>query len=945
MLRTLLSVGLLAVSLPSVFAQAKLTGIETRTTDTGLDIVIRGEGLTAPQTSRVKGGTSLILEFPAALVGPRARQTVVFSGVEFVEVVQFTTRPLRSRVHIRLEPGVRPSIAQVNGLWTVRFAGRPVAKKTAVDSDRLAMDAAAAELTRPVKAKVSTPVANRPPVAKADPVGEFLTAATAQPTPVVTAAPIADPQPQADLPKLIDRAARPAPATTPAPAASPRPRPTISPEEAQMRQRVSLNFMATDIVQILRGLSQQVGVNIITSPEVSPPDKPVRLTMALNNVTVEEALSMITATTGLRYGRAGNTFVVAPNTSFPMVMRQIMERGAENYETRVVNLISGEAQQIREATLKAIPPDGRGGYYDIIVQAPKEAAPANPGGGTVPNLIDPGMMAGRPNLNAAAPQDAPAAPAGEDSAPPSKGRAFYVMLVGDPTRLVEVEDYVRNLDAKIAKSFSISRANTTGTVVVPIQSGQTERIKTMINRLLEDNPRRSDYSITETNVRDLQQGELSTRVLLMIGPNEELETLRRFATALDRDLCVAGGIAYADDAAGLERFYEVVELKHIEPTIAEFDLKGRVRGLWVTVLPDPVTPGIQGEAEGEKAATPTDQAVPGTSGGQAPKGEETKLTRQIGREPMRLVLRGTRQQIDEAKAYLALVDVAPRQVALELRVMELSREDALRVGLDWSVLAGSRANVIRFNQNLGDTPGSPGTISGDLNFGTKTNPVDGSVFAEQFSVLGTLDSISNNRNLIARPNALVSDGRTTDLFVGDTVRYIKSIQTSQNGITVLTDEIKVGVRFGIRARAGADGNVALDLRQNFSILTAFTPVPGGGQLPQTSDRETSLFVNMRTGETIALGGLILDQDRKNYSGIPILKDLPIIGRLFGRTNNSRVRTEIVFFLTAVTVDPGNRANAASPVGSLERSPRPAEDYKKAREEAEKRGLERRKQGG
>ena len=97
-------------------------------------------------------------------------------------------------------------------------------------------------------------------------------------------------------------------------------------------------------------------------------------------------------------------------------------------------------------------------------------------------------------------------------------------------------------------------------------------------------------------------------------------------------------------------------------------------------------------------------------------------------------------------------------------------------------------------------------------------------------------------------------------------------------------------------------------------------------MPQTSDRKASMFVNMRSGETIALGGLIQDTDRKRVSGIPILMHLPIIGHLFRRTDNTRVRTEIVFFLTAVEVTFDDRANAASPRRSLKETPDPQGDY-------------------
>ena len=55
--------------------------------------------------------------------------------------------------------------------------------------------------------------------------------------------------------------------------------------------------------------------------------------------------------------------------------------------------------------------------------------------------------------------------------------------------------------------------------------------------------------------------------------------------------------------------------------------------------------------------------------------------------PMRLILRGSKAQIEDGLKYLTKVDVAPKQIAIEMRVMELSKEDAMNLGIDWSILS------------------------------------------------------------------------------------------------------------------------------------------------------------------------------------------------------------------------------------------------------------------
>jgi type II secretory pathway component GspD/PulD (secretin) len=262
---------------------------------------------------------------------------------------------------------------------------------------------------------------------------------------------------------------------------------------------------------------------------------------------------------------------------------------------------------------------------------------------------------------------------------------------------------------------------------------------------------------------------------------------------------------------------------------------------------------------------------------------------------MRLILRGSPAITAAARAYAATLDVAPKQIALEVRVAELSREDALTLGFDWNILD---TGGILTSIGLKETPGSP-------NFNSS--------FRGGHSLTGQLDQLLDKRHLIARPNLLALDGRESEVFIGDIVKYIQSIQTDDQGRQQITlGQDRVGVRLPVLARAGADGNITLDIQPAVSTITGFLDVPGGGQVPQISIRTTQSSAVIKSGETIALGGLIREEDRKQVSGVPILKDLPIVGALFRKTQNSLLKTEIVFFLTAKIVDANDRANAAAP---------------------------------
>lgn len=880
MTKTLTWIVALGLAATASLAQAR-SDIQSVTLHKGSDgthtVLVKGIDLAKPTVIAIPARKTTIVEFAANLRTAKGSFAVDSAGVATVTYGWYSANPPKVRVAFRTNGAFTPKVVSAKGGWAIEF-GTP---------------AAAPKVSKPV-APVSQPAAEKTPAVPKLPTGDALPmpGEAGAPTPV-PGSPLAQSQTaQASYQTRTETtsANQSAAVTAGIPAA----------------QMVSLDFVSTDIIQILKALSIQSGVNIVSSPEVSPNDKPVRVTISLNRVSLDEALTYVTAIANLRYAKVGNTYIVTPAENFSAAMRQVMERMGGRYETRVVNLISGQAQKIKEAVEKALSPAGPKGFYEVIVPTANDL---------------PGVALDNGGNKDADGKTQPAKPT-------PAGRVYYLMVVGDPERVTEVDNYIRELDQRIADSSSFNRKADMATVVVPVQSGETNRIKMMIDRLVSEHPRAAEFSIQESILEGTTKGEPSTMTLLMIGPKEDVAKLENFAKALDKELCAVMGKSYEEDLAGLEKQWEVVELMYIEPTLAELDLKSRFKGLQVSLMPNPVTPGMSGKStssETSKNSTGQGSGAAGASG-QANGGGESQTSTSssektiTGIEPMKIVLRGTRSQIEEAKAYLAMVDIAPKQIALELRVLELTQNEALRLGIDWNLITGGRLNPFRSNQGAGDTAASPGTVSGGIQF----NANDSATF------LASIDKLNGGRNLIARPNALVSDGRTANLFVGDTVRYIKTIQATQTGTTVETDEVQVGVTFKIGARIGGDGQITLNLDQNFNILTGFTPVPGGGQLPQTSDRLTSMVVNMHSGETLAVGGLILEQDRKRVSGIPLLKDLPIVGALFQRTDNSKDKTEIVFILTAHEVDASNRGSAASPAASSKSNPDPLGDYQRSR---------------
>ncbi|MCC7434672.1 MAG: hypothetical protein IT363_08295 [Methanoregulaceae archaeon] len=899
-------------------AQGKLTNVQWTKDSNGLKVEVSGENLTQPKIIRAMGGTSYMLEFSAHLMGKAKREAVNTAGVAFVQTTWFSAKPPMVRVHLklndakailRLDKSTKGWTVQVGGTATVATTlpaptfGKPDGKaetyglpmltpitKSGSDEAKLA---AGKTLTTAPKGASDEPVGPKPEVkvGSIELPGKTTVASLLDPKPLTDGDPYEKKQTAKATPKPAPKPQRihePAKTTT-----------TPVPTGGMQRSRtVTLDMVNADVVQILKALAMQAGVNIVTSPEVKG-----TLTVSLTNVSVEEALNLVTTLAGVKYAKSGSTYVVAASAerlkSFPKI-----EDGAE---TRVVPIYSGEGTQIKAAVLKVVPMDGSRGSFEVVLPSEEISVEQTSAvGATSGGDAKSGTASGETTT--------------VEQRTGAKGvKDSYLVLIGPKSQLDILEKTVKTIDGQICNALGIEVPSSSAivrSVYNPRGTSAVQLLQTIAGGKYDKN---SPYSakVGSVDVIATPERTIGEQTLTMRGREHEVADLILTLQALDS---VAGG----------EGEYVLYEVRHLDPRGVRDDLTMQYPGLQVTILPGAVSnPGLSQDQGQAKQATETSNGQgaqgaggaaaggnAGQQGGQAQgagellepdKGEVSGIALPFRKFeafafPMKLMLRGSKSKIDEALRYLETIDVAPKQVAIELRVMDLRREDALRIGLDWNILTGGTVRALRFNQGLGDTSSTPGTVSGSLGFA-------GNAVA---NILGTLDEIANDRNLIARPNLMGVDGRQSELFVGDVIRYIESIQSTQNGTTVTSKELPVGVRLAVLPRIGGDNRITLDLRPVVSTLTGFTPVPGGGNLPQTSLRVAQSTMNIRSGETIAIGGLIQDSDTITNSGIPILKDLPLIGKLFSRQDKTKRRSEIVFFLTAKVVDEDRKGDEAQP---------------------------------
>ncbi|HEY3781897.1 MAG TPA: hypothetical protein VGL56_12495 [Fimbriimonadaceae bacterium] len=862
----------LALLATQAAAEGKISGITTKTVGDGLEVQIKGDELSAPKISRVMGGRSFMLEFDATMTSDPQWIRVEQSGVHYVQSV--STGDQKIRIHLRLDPSSKVDVAP--------------------DADGFLIKVHNTE-----EPKTATP---------------------------------AKPQAAPEAIKIYSE---------PQDLKPPQKSKTAQHETHVHRDRlVSLDFVNTDTVQILKALAMEAGVNIVTSPDVKG-----NLTISLGSVPIKEALDLVTTMSGLKYGEVNGTYLVTSPANWPLIESNLTGHSQETSETRVVPIYSGEATHIKDA-LKTT-----ASYVEILLpsekalspiaiaqaqQAVSEAQLANFKGADGKN--------GTPNALSQQGQQ-------NQTNEQTKGQKdTYLILVGPSSRVDAVEKEVKDVDEQMCKVENIDYPleNVMSRTVYHPQGNSAAALLLAISPSTDKTSGGQFHAkIGTVELYATPTGSTSAQNIVLYGRETEVNRLVENLTSIDQ----------LSDSSGDFVIYGV---KYLDPRAVREDLLVKFPGLSVSTAPGSAgTPGIYqagmqqrqaaekvGQTNGETTSTGAPASAGTSSSGSSTQGVDSGSTpglnapfasEEAGAVPMKLVLHGAPDQIKNAIAYLQAIDTEPKQVALELRVMELSKEDALNIGLDWSIITGGKVQAVQLGQGAGNIPTNNANYPNAANANAGlTNPaqtqlpnvatgVVGAVLGGMpgggtLGITATLDQLANSNKMIARPNVLALDGRESEMFVGDDVKYIQSIQASQNGTTVTTGDVEVGVKLAVLPRVGADGSITMDLRPMVSVLEGFTPVPGGGELPQTGLRIAQSTMIVKSGDTIAIGGLIQDTDTKSKGGIPILSQIPILNLLFGRVNNDHKREEIVFFLTAKVVDHDSMANAANPYANAPAEP-------------------------
>lgn len=249
------------------------------------------------------------------------------------------------------------------------------------------------------------------------------------------------------------------------------------------------------------------------------------------------------------------------------------------------------------------------------------------------------------------------------------------------------------------------------------------------------------------------------------------------------------------------------------------------------------------------------------------------------------VLRESPETIVLAEKLVRLYDLDEPEVMLEVEVLEINRSRLLNAGIQWS-------GQLTVAPLTGGAFGSGGSMKlSDLKSLTSDT-----IGISVPSATINLQKTDGDANLLANPRIRVRDREKAKILIGDKVPVVTTTSTN----TFVIENIQyldVGLKLEVEPEIHLRDEVGLKLSLEVSSLVSSVKTNNGSQAYQIGTRNFSSALRLKDGETQILAGLINDEDRSAANRIPLIGQLPVLGRLFGSQSDTRQKTEIVLSIT------------------------------------------------
>jgi type IV pilus secretin PilQ/predicted competence protein len=252
-----------------------------------------------------------------------------------------------------------------------------------------------------------------------------------------------------------------------------------------------------------------------------------------------------------------------------------------------------------------------------------------------------------------------------------------------------------------------------------------------------------------------------------------------------------------------------------------------------------------------------------------------------------LVIRDIPENIEKVKELVQTLDKETDQIKIAAKLLEVESGSVTELGLDWSMISRKSAQLLNGDKTEGSYTQSTDNV---------TDPAAQFTFATvqgEYDIEGVISALvtSNKGKIIAHPEITTVDNREAFIQMGQRIP-IKQFDEAGN---VVIEFEEVGTILRVIPHITAENRILLKLKPERSSYT----YDANGVIINTNNAETNVVVE--NGQTAVIGGLTTQVENKSHSGIPILKDIPLLGYLFRYSRTEVTNRDLVIFVTPTIV--------------------------------------------
>jgi general secretion pathway protein D len=261
-----------------------------------------------------------------------------------------------------------------------------------------------------------------------------------------------------------------------------------------------------------------------------------------------------------------------------------------------------------------------------------------------------------------------------------------------------------------------------------------------------------------------------------------------------------------------------------------------------------------------------------------------------------LIIRTSPRNYPSVLEIIKKLDLFPQQVLIEVLILDLTLDEETELGLQWAAKGTAGGTTI-----AGAVLKSGSTLGSEIGTATATFLSGGSFFVgNPGNVIALLRAFSadSKANILANPILVTSDNKPASISITDEIPIESSVLTTNTTEPVTSTTIEyrsVGIKLKILPKINSDNYVNLVIDQEISSVGVDTF--GATTSPSFLNRQLSTEVVLKDNQILVMGGLIRTDVIESSEGLPGLRNIPFIGKLFGTESSETKKTELMFFIT------------------------------------------------